>query len=159
MKIEKDYEDLLKLLNENKVRFCIIGAYAVGFYAVPRYTKDLDILIEPTERNARQILHALDEFGFRSLKLSMEDFMSKDAIIQLGYEPLRIDLITSIPSCSFNQIWKNKKKAVYGNTKVFFIGINELIKSKQKTGRKVDKLDAEILKKVKNRKYSSYKKA
>ena len=46
MKVEKDYEEFLSLLNKHKVKYCIIGAFAVAFYAKPRYTKDIDILVE-----------------------------------------------------------------------------------------------------------------
>jgi len=67
MKVEKDYEELLKLFNKHKVKYCIIGAYAVAFYAKPRYTKDMDILVEPSIKNGQKIVNALNEFGFKSL--------------------------------------------------------------------------------------------
>jgi len=145
MKIEKDYEELLKLFNKNKVKYCIIGAYAVAFYAKPRYTKDLDILIKADFKNGKRIVKALNEFGFKSLNLSEKDFSLKDRIIQLGYEPLRVDILTSIQGCSFEQVWKNKKTGIYGKEKVFFIGIDELIKNKKILKRKEDKVDLNIL--------------
>jgi hypothetical protein len=145
MKIEKDYEELLKLFNKNKVKYCIIGAYAVAFYAKPRYTKDLDILIKADFKNGKRIVEALNEFGFKSLNLSEKDFSLKDRIIQLGYEPLRVDILTSIQGCSFEQVWKNKKTGIYGKEKVFFIGIDELIKNKKILKRKEDKVDLNIL--------------
>ena len=111
MKVEKDYEDLLRLFNKNKVKYFIIGAYAVAFYAMPRYTKDIDILVEPDIRNGERIIKALREFGFKSLKLSAKDFAKKGSIIQLGYEPIRVDIITSIPRVNFKEIWKNKKRS------------------------------------------------
>ena len=74
VKVERDYEELLRLFNKNKVKYCIVGAYAVAFYAMPRYTKDLDIWIEPNSENARRILKSLNEFGFKSLKLKEKDF-------------------------------------------------------------------------------------
>lgn len=77
MKTQKDYEELLELLNKHKVKYCIVGSYAVAFYSRPRYTKDIDILIEPTPENAGKILKALNEFGFGSLKLSEKDFTEK----------------------------------------------------------------------------------
>lgn len=145
MKIEKDYEELLKLFNKNKVKYCIIGAYAVAFYAKPRYTKDLDILIKADFKNGKRIVKALNEFGFKSLNLSEKDFSLKDRIIQLGYEPLRVDILTSIQGCSFEQVWKNKKTGIYGKEKVFFIGIDELIKNKKILKRQEDKVDLNIL--------------
>lgn len=152
MKVEKDYEELLRLFNRNKVRYCIIGAYAVAFYAKPRYTKDLDLLVEPDIENSKRIVKALKEFGFESLKLSEKDFSQKGKIIQLGYEPVRIDIITSIQGCSFKQVWKNRTSGIYGKEKVFFIGINELIKNKKISKRKQDKVDLDILLLVRRRK-------
>lgn len=146
MKVEKDYEDLLKLFNKNKVKYCIIGAYAVAFYGRPRYTKDMDILIEPEVKNAEKIVKALDEFGFKNCGLQVKDFTEKGRIIQLGYEPIRVDIITSILRVDFEDIWKNKKKSVYGSQKVFFIALKDLIKIKKISNRKQDKADLEILK-------------
>lgn len=151
MHIEKDYEELLELFNKNKVRYCIIGAYAVGLYGKPRYTKDIDILVEPNAENACRIVKSLDEFGFKVLGLKTEDFEQEGKIIQLGYEPVRVDLLTSIKGCSFEEAWKNKKTFFYGKQKVFFIGIDDLIKSKKASGRKQDKADIEILLQAKKR--------
>lgn len=144
-KTEKDYEELLRLFNKYRVRYCIVGAFAVAFYAVPRYTKDMDIFVEPSVLNARKILKALVEFGFEGLELSVNDLSKEGKIIQLGYEPIRIDIITSIEGCSFAQVWKNKRKGKYGKEKVFFIGLNELIKNKRVLGRKQDEADLDIL--------------
>lgn len=146
MRVEKDFLDLLKLFNKHKVKYCIVGAFAVGFHAIPRYTKDMDILVEPGFENGKRIIEALDEFGFGSLRLTEEDFAKTGQIIQLGYEPVRVDLITSISGCNFSNAWKHKCAGKYGDEKVFFIGLKELIKSKSKTGRKHDEADLEVLK-------------
>lgn len=151
-KVEKDYEELLGLLNKYKVRYCIVGAFAVALYAVPRYTKDMDIFVEPSEENADRILKALNKFGFKVLKLSADDFACKNRIIQLGYEPVRVDIITSIDGCTFDEVWKRKKTGKYGKEKVYFIGLNELIKNKKASKRKQDEVDIEMLLSVKKQK-------
>ncbi|MBI4712929.1 MAG: hypothetical protein HY762_06495 [Planctomycetes bacterium] len=145
MAVEKDYEELLKLFNKHKVRYCIVGAYAVAFYAKPRYTKDIDILVEPQPGNARKIINALNEFGFKNLGLRESDLNRPGKIIQLGYEPVRVDIITSIDGCDFKKVWRNKTAGIYGKQKVFFIGIKELIKNKKSSGRKQDEVDLERL--------------
>lgn len=88
----KRLEDLLGLLNKHNVKYCIIGSYALAFHARPRYTKDIDILVGNSIENAQKILDALNEFGFGSLQLTEEDFTEPGQIIQLGYEPVRVDL-------------------------------------------------------------------
>ncbi|RLB14432.1 MAG: hypothetical protein DRG63_08505 [Deltaproteobacteria bacterium] len=148
MRVEKDYEDLLRLLNKYEVKYCIVGAFAVAYYAKPRYTKDIDILVEPSQKNAENLLKALHEFGFGSLALSTQDFTELGQIIQLGYEPIRIDIITSIEGIDFKQIWQNRVTGSYGNLKVPFIGLLDLIACKKASNRSQDLADLEILKKA-----------
>jgi len=142
---EKDYEEFLELLNKHNVRYCIIGAFALAFHARPRYTKDLDILIEATTDNAKKLLVALSEFGFGSLNLSVDDFSTKGKIIQLGYEPVRIDIITSIEGLEFADIWQNRIQGSYGKQTVNFIDRKNLIRSKKLSNRAQDKADIELL--------------
>jgi hypothetical protein len=148
MKVEKDYEELLQLLNKNNVKYCVIGAYAVALYAQPRYTKDIDILIEPEIENSRRVVKSLEEFGFKNAGLTEKDFIHKGRVIQLGYEPLRVDILTSVKGVTFKEIWQKKRTSRYGKQKVFFIGPRELIKNKKAAGRRQDKADLEILNKV-----------
>ncbi|MGB7295477.1 MAG: nucleotidyltransferase [Candidatus Aminicenantales bacterium] len=150
MRVEKDYEELFKLFNKHKVRYCIIGAYAVAFYARPRYTKDIDILIEPSVDNSGRVVQALNEFGFESLALSAADFRKKGNIIQLGYEPVRIDILTSLKGCSFAGAWKYKETAKYGREKVYFIGLEDLIRLKKMSKRPQDSADLIFLLEAKN---------
>ena len=147
MKTEKDYEDFLELLNKYKVRYCIIGSYALSFHARPRYTKDIDILIEASPGNARKIIAVLDKFGFGSLNLHIEDFSTKGNIIQLGYEPVRIDILTSLKGLEFSEIWESRVQGPYGNQMVNFIDRQNLIKSKKIADRAQDRADLELLQK------------
>lgn len=150
MRVEKDYEELFKSFNKHRVKYCIIGSYAVAFYARPRYTKDIDILIEPTVDNSRRVVRALNEFGFESLALSAADFRKKRNIIQLGYEPVRVDILTSLKGCSFPRAWKKKETAQYGRENVWFIGLEDLIMLKRASNRPQDKADLAFLLNAKN---------
>ena len=145
MKVEKDYEEFVELLNKNSVRYCIIDSFALAIHARPRYTKDMDILIEPDEDNTSAVLRALRQFGFESADITEEDFLKTDQVIQLGYEPVRIDLLTSVAGCSFAEIWQNRITARYGKVDAFFMGKEELIKAKKATSRKQDLADLELL--------------
>src|SRR3989338_2970106 len=133
--VEKDFADLLRLFNAHKVDYCIVGAFAVGFHAISRYTKDMDLLVRPDIDNGRRIIEALKEFGYVNVPFTPEDFSSEKIIVQLGYPPIRIDLITSIEGCRFEQIWKNKKRGSYGPLTVHFIGLQDLIRNKKKVAR------------------------
>ena len=152
MRVEKDFEELLGLFRKNKVKYCIVGAYALALYAKPRYTKDMDILVEPTLENGEKIIHALSDFGFGDIGLTAEDFTEEKEFIQLGQAPIRIDLITSLEGVSFKEIWENRREEYYGKEKVFVIGLKELIKTKKASNRPQDKLDLKVLDKFSNRK-------
>ncbi len=145
MKIEKDFEEFLRLFNKNKVKYCIVGAYAVGAYIIPRYTKDMDIFVDVSKENARKIVKALDEFGMGNIGLKVDDFLKKNNIIQLGYEPVRIDIIMDISKCDFKTVWKNKMVMAYGREKAYVIGLDDLIIAKKAAGRKQDEIDLEKL--------------
>jgi hypothetical protein len=143
--VEHDFEEFLGLFNRHRVRYCIVGAFAVAFHARPRYTKDMDILVEPSIENGRKIVAALKAFGFGSLKLIPKDFARPGRFIQLGYEPVRIDLMTSIAGCAFEDVWKNRVRGTYGAQRVFFVGREELIRNKQTVDRRQDQADLGLL--------------
>ena len=147
--VSKDYEDLLRLFNKHKVRYCIVGAYAVAFYEVPRFTKDMDLFLEANSDNAKKVITALKEFGFSHPSLSEKDFSKVGKTIQIGYEPIRIDLLTSIDGCKFETVWKNRKMGVYGKEKTYFISRDDLVKNKKASNRKQDQVDIDLLKKKK----------
>lgn len=146
MLVQPDYEDMLQSLNRANVKYCIIGSFALAFHATPRYTKDIDILVEPTLDNGKNIIKALEYFGFGELELSPEDFVEKESIIQLGFEPVRIDLITSVAGISFDSIWESRIQGIYGETPANFISREYLIECKLHAGRPQDLLDVETLK-------------
>src|SRR5438094_5310079 len=100
----KDLRDLLALLAKHDVHYLVVGGFAVSIHTAPRYTKDLDLWVEATRDNAIKLLAAIDEFGFGSLGLAVEDFTQPDIVVQLGYEPNRIDLLTVLTGVHFEQV-------------------------------------------------------
>ncbi|MDH7553774.1 MAG: nucleotidyltransferase family protein [Spirochaetes bacterium] len=145
MEIHQDYKELLELLNAHNVKYVIVGAYALAFHGLPRYTGDLDILIGCDENNAEKVATVLQDFGFSSLNITKEDLMEPDIVIQLGYPPLRIDLITSITGVSWDEVYNNAVTGNYGDVKVLFIGKQQFIKNKKALGRYQDLADLESI--------------
>lgn len=140
MSTNKDFEEFLECLNQKKVRYLIVGAYAVAFYTRPRFTKDIDILVDTSSENRERIIKALEDFGFGDIGLSPSDFQT-GYIIQLGVAPNRIDIMCSIEGVEIESAWDNRIKGYYGNEEVFFIGLKDLIKAKQTSAREQDRLD------------------
>lgn len=145
METSRDFEEFFELLNLSKVRYLIVGGYAFAVHAKPRFTGDIDIFLDPKKVNAEKVLKVLKQFGFGEVGIGIDDLTAANQIIQLGYPPLRIDLLTSISGVSFLQAWKNRVVGKYGGQSVFFIGKSDLIKNKKASGRKKDLLDLEDL--------------
>jgi hypothetical protein len=123
----------------------VIGGYAVAIHGHPRYTKDIDIWIETSVENTQKLIQALTEFGFGSLGLVAEDFQSPDQIIQLGYPPNRIDLITTPDGIDFHTCYNTKINLEFDNITVSFIDLDNLKKNKKASGRLQDLADLENL--------------
>lgn len=145
MKVEKDFEDFIELLNKNEVKYLIVGAYALALFAEPRNTGDIDIFYDRTKINAKKILKVLKDFGFQSLELTIDDFIQKEVVIQLGVPPVRIDLISTISGVNFKEAYLFKEGKQFGTTMANFISKEFLIKNKKATARKKDFADLELL--------------
>ncbi|MBI3586876.1 MAG: hypothetical protein HY088_07095 [Ignavibacteriales bacterium] len=152
MRVEKDFEEFIKLLNKHKVEYLVVGAYAVAFHGHPRNTGDIDIFINSNESNATKLLRALKDFGFKSLGPKKEDFLDPYSVVQFGFEPNRIDIISSIDGVKFGTAFKEKVQGKMGQERVWFISLNHLLRNKQSTERKKDQADVELLLKLRKKK-------
>jgi hypothetical protein len=101
MQLDPDFSEFVALLAAHDVRYMIVGGYALAAHGLPRATGDLDAWIWPDPDNARRVLEVLDEFGFGGLEITEDDLTSPDLVIQLGYPPYRIDLLTRIEGVDF----------------------------------------------------------
>ena len=143
---QKDFEDFIGLCNKYQLEYLVIGGFAVSIHGYPRTTKDLDICINNTEENAKKVLAILKDFGFGSLNFKMEYFLKKDMIAQLGYPPIRIDILNDLNGVDFDYAFKNKSIVNMNGIPTNFIGYNELIINKENAGRDQDLLDIKKLK-------------
>ena len=144
--LSKDFKEFIDLLSAHNVRYLVVGGYAVAFHGYPRYTKDLDVWIELSLENAVRIINALEEFGFGSLGLKTEDFLEHDQIIQLGYAPNRIDILTTLTEVNFEDCYNARIEIEMQGVKINFIDLENLKRNKRATGRPQDLADAENLK-------------
>ena len=152
MELDKDFREFIELLNEHKVKYLIIGGYAVNFHGYPRYTKDIDFWLWMTKPNIEKLIEAIKEFGFGGLDLEIDDFMATENIIQLGYEPYRIDLLVDVEGVDFEECYERRTEAELDGTEVKFLSLQDLITAKKKAGRLQDLADAEQLEKLEKKK-------
>lgn len=152
MSNNKDYEDLLYHFNAAGVRYLIVGAYAVIYYTEPRYTKDIDIWIDPTRENAEKVCAALKAFGAPIEQLTLEDLTNPEMVYQIGIEPNRVDVLMGMGKIQFNKAWENRIITKYGEVSTCVIDIDGLIQAKKAAARIQDKIDVEALELVKKSK-------
>ena len=145
MELDKDFNEFVELFLEHNVRFLIVGGYALAAHGLPRATGDLDAWVWINPENAQNIMRALNAFGFQNLSLTESDFSKEDSIIQLGYPPFRIDILTSIDGVAFDQAWEKKIVVELNGMNVPFIGREDLITNKKATGRPQDLADVSRL--------------
>ena len=148
MDISYDYKDLFKTLNRRRVKYLVVGAYAVIFYSEPRFTKDLDIWVKPDVKNAAKVYKALKEFGAPLRDITIGDFTNKRLFFQMGIAPVRVDIIMGLGNIDFDFAWKKKKKSQYAGITINVIGLKELKKSKLISKRPQDLLDLEKLNRI-----------
>jgi hypothetical protein len=103
------------------------------------------IWIESSPENVQQLLKALEDFGFGSLGLQPQDFLEPDQIIQLGYPPNRIDILTTLAGLGFEECYRQKVKVDFGDLLADFVDVKSLKKNKRASGRPQDLADVENL--------------
>jgi predicted nucleotidyltransferase len=150
MILASDFEDFVKLLIKHEVEYLIVGGYALAFHGKPRHTGDLDIWINISENNATRILMVLDDFGMSSMGLKKQDFLQPGYITQIGYPPLRIDILNSIDGVDFKNAIQNMNQVEVGKGfSINYIGLRDFVKNKQAVGRSQDLVDIQEIQKIK----------
>ncbi|MCY7362616.1 MAG: hypothetical protein LH629_11215 [Ignavibacteria bacterium] len=147
--LNQDYREFIELLKEKEVEYIVVGAFAMAFHGHPRFTGDIDFWVRNTESNALKVYSAIIEFGFPPENLKESDFTSDDLIFQMGYPPVRIDVLTSIEALDFEECYNRKDVKLIDDLRIPFLSIDDLKKNKEAVGRKKDLADLEELKKRK----------
>ena len=146
-----DFKDLLSILEKHRVRYLVVGGYAVMKYTEPRFTKDLDLWISTDEENAKAVFAALKEFGAPLKGLTFHDFTEQEYFYQMGNPPFRLDVMMSIPGVEFEAAWPHRERVSLEGLTILFISRADLIRAKDASGRAQDLLDAENLRKAEQR--------
>ena len=149
MEAIRDFEDLLEELEAHEIRYLIVGGLAFIFHAKPRYTKDMDLWIDPDPDNVARLNTALDAFG-------SPHFFSLDApedVLQLGVAPNRIDFLLDPAAAggpSFSQAWKRRLRADYGQVEANWIDLDGLLDIKRHIDHPRHQDDARILQTIRD---------
>ncbi|MFZ2633894.1 MAG: DUF6036 family nucleotidyltransferase [Desulfosalsimonadaceae bacterium] len=145
MFVNSDFSDLLRFFNVNRVRYLVVGGYALIQYAEPRYTKDLDLWISADVENARAVYQALSDFGAPLAELTAADFAQEGYFYQMGVPPVRVDILMGIPGVAFDEAWPRRVEVDFDDLMVPFISREDLVIAKRAAGRPQDLLDVVLL--------------
>ena len=145
IELPSDFKEFLKLLNAHKVKYLLIGGYAVGYHGYPRATHDIDIWIAIQHNNAARVVAALREFGFDMPDLSPDLFLQDESIVRMGVPPLRIEITTKISGVRFDECYADRIADTIDGVKVNLISLRHLKKNKRASGRHKDLDDLEHL--------------
>lgn len=145
MDLAPDFDEFCALLNAHHVDFVIVGAYALAFHGAPRFTGDLDILVRPTEDNARLLLAAIADFGFPTGALTPADVVRQDKLIELGVPPVQLHLMSAIDGVTWDEIWNSRQPGPLGPHQVWFISRDAFVRNKRAAGRPKDLADIAAL--------------
>ncbi|HVQ38041.1 MAG TPA: nucleotidyltransferase [Pyrinomonadaceae bacterium] len=140
------FKELLRKFNEHLVKYLVVGAYAVMKYTEPRYTKDFDIWVEPSPANAERVFKALAEFGAPMGQVKVADLANPELVFQLGFEPLRIDIMMGIQGLEFSDAWPQRVEASFEEVAMNLISKEDLLITKTAAARPQDLIDANALK-------------
>jgi hypothetical protein len=146
-----DFKELLSVLNEHRVKYLVVGAYAVSVHAQPRATKDIDILVRPDPENAKAVFMALAKFGAPLQGLSPADFAEPGPFFRMGHAPVGVDILTEIPGVEFDAAWNRRVEDVVdpaSGLKAEFLSAEDLIASKLATARPQDLADVTAIRKA-----------
>ena len=143
--LNEDYKDMLQILSDHKVKFLVVGAYAMAAYGYPRATGDIDIWVDNSQENSERVYESLQEFGAPISNVSKDTFCEEGIIFQIGVAPRRIDIITVISGVDFENAYAHKQEIEIENVRIPFLSKEDLITNKKATGREKDKLDVKYL--------------
>ncbi|MEZ5038466.1 MAG: hypothetical protein R2828_01180 [Saprospiraceae bacterium] len=136
--LSPDFREFVQLLIQHQVKYLVTGGYAVGVYGHPRYTGDIDFWVENSRKNSEKLVAVFDDFGLSSFGLTADHFIKPEQVIQIGYPPFRIDILTSIDGVDFTEAYLSKNIIEIDGLSVFFISLTDLKKNKKATGRSID---------------------
>ena len=143
--MNSDFKELLQSFARHKVKYLIVGGYAVIHYSQPRYTKDLDLWIEPSVKNARKVAHAFAEFGIPLIEVTEIDLATEGTQFVLGVAPVMLDFLTSIPPLKFALCWQKRKRVKCGSDTHLYLHFDDLCTAKKHAARVQDLADLQEL--------------
>ncbi len=144
--LNEDYNDMLRCLAAENVKFMLVGAFALAVHGYPRATMDMDVWVMPSPENAEAVIRALGRFGAPLHSISNADLQRDDTLFQIGVAPRRIDIITGATGLVFEETYARSESVDVDGLTIRVPSVDDLIINKTASGRLKDLADVEVLK-------------
>jgi predicted nucleotidyltransferase len=147
--INEELRELVSLLKSHRVEFIVVGAHALAFYGIPRFTEDIDFFISRTKLNVKRLAAAFEEFGVVLPLESQEALVNKQrGVIFLGHKPNRADFLNFLDGVDYESADRSKVSGAIAGQSVFFISLKDYATTKKATGRPKDIGDLAMLRAI-----------
>ena len=146
--MNSDFKDLLRLFATHEVRYLVVGGYAAMHYSQPRFTKDLDLWLEPSQANAARVMRAFHDFGMPLIDVTAHDFAQESFQYMIGRAPVLFDFLTSLPKMRFVTCWKKRVTDEEEGFPIPFLSRADLIRAKKQAGRPQDLADLDEIRRA-----------
>jgi hypothetical protein len=145
MDLHPDFKDLLSALAATSAEYLVVGGWAVGYHAEPRFTKDLDVFIGPSNENLQAVASALAQFGAPAAIVDALRGLGADEFLFLGAAPVRVDILRRVDGITFCDAYARRETVEWDGVPVSVIGFDDLVASKKAAGRERDRRDLKLL--------------
>lgn len=149
MDLHPDFRDLLSALADTNAEYLVVGGWAVGYHAEPRFTKDLDLFIGPSQQNLAAVAKALERFGAPPDLVDALRALGPHEFLFLGSPPVRIDFLRHIDGIMFEAAYARRERIDWDGVAVSMIAYDDLVAAKKAAGRTKDASDLRLLERAK----------
>jgi len=147
--LNRDYSEMLCALSEAKVKFILVGGYALAVHGYPYTTTlDIDFWVFASPENARAVIRALKRFGAPLMGVTEADFEKEGTFFQIEVVPRRMNIITKIDGVSFAEAYSRALVTEWEGVTVHVLSLQDLLANKRATGRLKDLADVELLERL-----------
>ena len=142
-----DFQEFISKLNEEQVKYLLVGGYSVILHGYSRSTGDMDIWVEATEENYLKLSQAFGKFGMPVFDMVLTKFLDTERydVFSFGIEPMRIEILTAVKGLDFQKAFEQGSWFEFDDFRVRSLNLSDLKKAKQAAGRLRDKVDLEQL--------------
>jgi len=146
--MNSDFKDLLQLFAKHEVRYLVVGGYAAMHYSQPRFTKDLDLWLNPSAENAARVMKAFRDFGMPLIDVTEADFAQESFQYMIGRAPVLFDFFTSLPGFHFQSCWEERMVDEGEGFPIHYLSKDSLIQAKKLAGRAQDLADLDEIRRA-----------